>query len=589
MNILLILFVTIISFLFAYRIYGRYIAKVFKESDSNPTPARAMADGLDYVASNTLVVFSHHFSSIAGGGPIIGPTVALLYGFYPTWLWIIIGGILIGAVHDYTSLFVSIRENGRSMAEIARKTMGKTGFVLFILFTLFLVVVVCAAFLGLTATALTSLVPVKTLQIPEGQTLLRTITDPKTGELKAAVGGIASSSVIIITFFAPILGWLIVKRGMRVLPASLIAIAVAFGSVVIGLIYPVRFSPETWMVLLSIYCFFASSIPVWIVLQPRDFINSFILYGGLFALLAGIITGGLSGITLNAPAFNISEGGVKLGPIWPILFITVACGAISGFHSLVASGTTSKQVQKESDVKKIGYGGMLLESLLAAAVLIIVATGLSFTEYTSIVFPDTGRSNPVLAFSLGTGLFLQKTLGIAAYIGTIFGIVMVEGFLATTLDTSVRLGRYLLEELWKVIYKDVPVVFRFHYFNSAIIVLVMFGLAYKQGFLLIWPIFGSANQLLASLALIAVSVWLVGRARKNLFTLLPAGFMIITTITSLVYLLFTKYIPGHNQTLSVFAIALVLLACGVAALAIKNLFEYRNGAKEVINDQLVQG
>jgi len=590
MNVLLILLVTVIFFLFAYKIYGRYIARVFKENDLNPTPAKSMADGLDYVASNTLVVFSHHFSSIAGGGPIIGPTVALLYGFYPTWLWIIIGGIFIGAVHDYTSLFVSVREKGRSMAEIARKTMGNAGFVLFILFTLFLVVVVCAAFLGLTATALTSIVPVKTLQIPEGQALLRTMPDPKTGELRVAIGGVASSSVIVITFFAPILGWLIVKRGMRVLPSALIAIAVAFGSVIIGLLYPVRLSPEVWMVLLSVYCFFASAVPVWIILQPRDFINSFILYGGLFALLAGIIAGGLSGITLNAPAFNIGGGEAKLGPIWPILFITVACGAISGFHSLVAGGTTSKQVQKESDVKKIGYGGMLLESLLAAAVLITVATGLSFTDYTSIVFPDPkiGKSNPVLAFSLGTGLLLQKTLGIAVYIGTIFGIVMVEGFLATTLDTSVRLGRYLLEELWKVIYRDVPLVLRSHYFNSAIIVIVMFMLAYKQGFLLIWPIFGSANQLLASLALIAVSVWLVGRARKNLFALLPAGFMIITTITSLVYLLFTKYIPGHNQTLSVFAIALVVLACGVAALAIKNLSEYRNGAKEVIRDPLVQ-
>jgi carbon starvation protein len=590
MNILFILALTVILFLVAYRLYGGYIARVFRENDANPTPAKALADGLDYVPSNTLVVFSHHFSSIAGGGPIIGPTVALFYGFYPTWLWIVLGGILIGAVHDYTSLFVSIREKGRSMAEIARKTMGNPGFVLFILFTLFLVILVCAAFLGLTATALTSLVSLKTLQLSDDQTLLRTVVDPKSGEIKAVIGGVASSSVIVITLFAPLLGWLIVKRGLRTLPASLIAIGVAFGSVLIGLKYPVRFSPEIWMVLLSIYCFFASAIPVWILLQPRDFINSFILYGGLFALLAGIVGGGLSGMTFNAPTVNISEGTSKLGPIWPILFITVACGAISGFHSLVAGGTTSKQIQKESDAKKIGYGGMLLESLLAASVLIAVATGLSFIDYTNIVFPDPkiGKSNPVLAFSLGTGLLLEKTIGIPVYIGTIFGIVMVEGFLATTLDTSVRLGRYLLEELWKVLYREVPAVFRSHHFNSAIIVTIMFILAYKQGFLLIWPIFGSANQLLASLALIAVSVWLVSRARKSLFTLLPAGFMIITTITSLVYLLFTKYIPGHNKTLSLFAIALVLLACGVALLAIRSLSEYRNGAKEPVRDPLIQ-
>ncbi len=583
MNILFLLCLTIFFFILAYRLYGRYISKVFNEDDSNPTPAKALLDGLDYVPSKTSVVFSHHFASIAGGGPIIGATVALLYGIYPTWLWILLGGILIGAVHDYTSLFVSMREKGRSMAEIARKTMGTPGFVLFILFTLFLVILVCAAFLSLTATALTSMVSLKILQLPENQHILKTVIDPRSGEIKAVIGGVASTSVIIITAFAPLLGWLIVKRGVKTVYAAILAIVVAFGSVLVGLNYPVNLQPETWMVLLSIYCFFAAAIPVWIILQPRDFINSFILYGGLLIIITAIISGGLKGMTLQAPGLNIAEGNSRLGPLWPILFITVACGAISGFHSLVASGTTSKQVQKESDAKKIGYGGMLLESLLAVSVLIAVASALSFKDYLNIVFPDpgTGKSNPILAFSLGTGLLLEKAIGIPVYIGTIFGIIMVEGFLATTLDTSVRLGRYLLEELWKVLLRDVPSILRSPNINGGIIVVIMFVLAYKQGFLLIWPIFGSANQLLASLALIAVSVWLVNKARRSLFTLLPAIFMIVTTIASLVYLLITKYIPSGNHTLSGFAMALILLALGVAGIAVKNLVGYMNGAKEV--------
>lgn len=589
MNILYLLLLTLFIFFFAYRVYARYISQVFNASDSNPTPAKVIYDGVDYVPSKTSVVFSHHFASIAGGGPIIGPTVALIYGFYPSLVWIIIGAIFIGAVHDYTSLFVSIRERGRSIAEIARKTMGKSGFILFILFTLFLIVLVSAAFLSLTATALTSTVSLEILQLPEEQTLLRTVVDTKTGETKAIIGGVASTSVIIITLFAPLIGFLIVKRQIKTLNAVIIGFTIAFLSIIIGLKFPLRLSPETWMIILSIYCFFASAIPVWLLLQPRDFINSFILYGGLIALIGSIIVGGMKGISISAPAINVAEGYSKLGPLWPMLFITIACGAISGFHSLVASGTTSKQIQKESDARRIGYGGMLLEALLAISVLIAVGATLSYSEYREIVFPDEkiGKSNPVLAFSLGTGLLLDKATGIPVYMGTIFGIIMVEGFLATTLDTSVRLGRYLLEELWKVIFKEIPPVLRLTYLNAGIIIFISFLLAYNQGFLLVWPVFGSANQLLASLALIAVSLWLTAMARKSFFTLLPAIFMLLTTIASLLYLTITKYIPSNNQALTGISGVLIVLAIGVTFLALKNLISI-NGEKETAKDSLNQ-
>ncbi|MFA4915279.1 MAG: carbon starvation CstA family protein [Syntrophales bacterium] len=231
MNILVLLLISLACFFVACKVYGTYIEKNFNVKDSHQTPANSMADGRDYVAAKTPVVFSHHFASIAGGGPIIGPTVALLYGFYPSWIWIILGGIFMGAVHDYTSLFLSMREKGRSMAEVARKTMGGWGFVLFILFTLSLVLLVCRAFLGLTATALTSLVNSETLQLPTDQTILHTVTDVRTGEIKGLIGGIASTSVIIIALAAPLLGYMLYKQGVKIVTASIIAGFIAFGSI----------------------------------------------------------------------------------------------------------------------------------------------------------------------------------------------------------------------------------------------------------------------------------------------------------------------------------------------------------------------
>ncbi|MDI6776164.1 MAG: carbon starvation CstA family protein [Syntrophales bacterium] len=589
MNILVLLLVSIACFFMAYKVYAAYIEKTFNAKDSHQTPANSMADGRDYVAGKTPVVFSHHFAAIAGGGPIIGPTVALLYGFYPSWMWIVLGGIFLGAVHDYTALFISMRERGKSMAEVARTTMGNGGFILFILFTLFLVILVCGAFLGLTATALASLVKLRTLQLPPDQTLLRTVVDVRTGEIKGLIGGIASTSAIVITMAAPFLGYLLYRRGTKIVVASIIAVFIAFGSIQVGMQIPVTLSPEKWMLILSVYCFFAAGAPVWVLLQPRDFINAFILYGGMGALLLAIIAGGVQGIGINAPAVNITGGEAKLGLFWPIMFITVACGAISGFHALIAGGTTSKQVATESAAKRIAFGGMLAESALAVMVLITVASGLPFSEYTNIVFPEIAgeKSNPLLAFSLGMGLILNKGLSLPVYLGTIFGMVMVEGFLATTLDTAVRVGRYLLEELWKMIFDHPHAILKSFNFNAGLVVVIMFLLAYKQAFLAIWPIFGSANQLLAALTLIVISVWLTGRGRPNWFTILPSIFMMVTTVASLLYLLKAEYIPSGNMTLIGVDIVLVILASGVAVLAWNTFSGYRKGAKLPVVDPLM--
>lgn len=578
MNILLCLILTIAVFYFSYKKYSGFLSKTFGIDDKNPTPASSKCDLQDYVPGKTGVVFSHHFASIAGGGPIIGPTLALIYGFYPSLLWIVIGTIFIGAVHDFATMFISVREGGKTIADITNRTLGKTGYMLFILFVLFLAVLVTSAFLGLTATALTSLVPAKAVGI-EGGAVLQTITDSKTGQEMVRIGGIASTSVIVITLFAPIMGLLLYRKGISVLSASILSIIICIFSVWIGVIYPMQLSPTIWMFVLTGYVFLASGAAVWLILQPRDFINSFILYGGLAALIISIIITGLKGSEVTYPAINIAEGGARLGYIWPMLFITIACGAISGFHSVIASGTTSKQISKETDARKIGYGAMLLEGLLAVTVIITVSSGLDFSKYSSIVFPQDAqaRSNPILAFALGMGGLINSAMGLPVYFGALFGIILLEGFLATTLDTTVRLNRYLFEELWDVLFKNPPAFMKSHYFNAGLSVTLMFIFAYKQTFLTLWPIFGAANQLLAALTLLTVSVWLLKRKTKAYFAIIPAAFMIVTTTGSLIYLLVTKYIPAWNQLLIIFDLALLFLSIGLIFIAWKAVSGFIKG------------
>ncbi|MEI7905008.1 MAG: carbon starvation CstA family protein, partial [Candidatus Firestonebacteria bacterium] len=353
----------------------------------------------------------------------------------------------------------------------------------------------------------------------------------------------------------PLLGYLVYKKNINAWLASFLAILICILSVIAGVSFPISINSTLWMVILSFYCLLAAGIPVWIILQPRDFANSFMLYAGIAGLFVAGIAAGLKGETLQLPAMNLAEGNAKLGPIWPFLFITVACGAISGFHSLVSGGTTSKQISRESDAKKIAFGGMLLEGLLAVGVLVAIGCGIMFKDYAGIVFPvdPSVKSNPILAFSLATGGLLYKGLGIPAAFGTVFGILMVEGFVVTTLDTAVRLNRYLFEELWTMLFKKVPGFLKTYIFNALLCVVLMFVLSYYNAFLIIWPVFGSANQLLASLALLAVSVWLTCRGKSALFTVIPAVFMLVTTIYSLSSLMLNNYPPNRNYVLTVFA------------------------------------
>ncbi|MFQ6007353.1 MAG: carbon starvation protein A [Candidatus Zixiibacteriota bacterium] len=567
MNVLIYFLTAIGCYVLGYRFYSRFIARSIGETAGRPTPAVEINDGKDFVPTRPSVLFAHHYSTIAGAGPIVGPTLGILYGIGPAWLWVALGAVFFGAVHDFVALFASIRERGCSMAEIARKSLGQSGFVLFIVFTIILIILVTSAFLSLTAISLTSLWPLDRLGLDEGQTLLRTkVVD---GETVGIIGGIASTSVVVITLLAPILGFLVIKKEIKTWLAYVIAFGVGVFSIYFGFHYPLPLSPTAWMVVIAVYTFFAAGLPVWVILQPRDFVNVQILYFGMAAMIAGIVVSGLNGLTVTAPLSNLAAGTEKMGPVWPFLFITIACGAISGFHALVAGGTSSKQLARETQAKTIGYGGMLLEGLLAVLVLIAIGSSLSFKEYMSITWPQVGSGNPILAFALSVGHLLNSSIGIPVAIGTVFGILTVEGFLITTLDSAVRLNRYLFEELWKTVFVHPPAYMMKFWFNSGLSVVLMLIIAFTNGYKLVWPLFGSTNQLLAALTLIAVTVWLHRAGRPSWFTIIPAAVMMVTTIASLVYVLIVKYIPSGNSLLAVTDIILLGLAFGVIGLSVR--------------------
>ncbi len=583
MNVLILLALSVLFFYIASKVYAGYIAKKLGEDPNNPTPATVNNDGMDYVPTKRYVVFAHHFSAIAGAGPIIGPTMAILYGLLPAWLWVVFGGIFFGAVHDFTALFISIREGGKSMAEVARKTLGKTGFNLFISFTILMLVLVTSSFLSATAISLTSLWPLTKLGVSEGGTILHTVV--RDGITYGRIGGIASTSVIFITLMSPLLGWLIFKKEIKTLIAYLLASLICIVSVILGIAFPVSLSPSIWMLIISVYVLFAAGTPVWTILQPRDFINVQILYAGIILMVVSLLSVGFSGVSITMPNFNVGEGVKSLGLIWPMMFITIACGAISGFHSLVAGGTTSKQLSKETDARKVGFNAMLLESILAVCVLLAIGVGLSFVDYKSIVWPSDSsvKSNPILGFSLAAGHLFNKGVGIPVSLGTVFGILLVEGFVITTLDASVRLNRYLFEELWTILFKNPPKILKRYWFNSGLAVLLMLMLGYSNAFSVLWPIFGTANQLLAALGLLAVSSWLLLKGKKYFFALYPAIFMIVTTMTSLIILL-NSYFQTKNYILIAVDILMFILAVGVTVLVVKTFINPMKPKKVVVEE-----
>lgn len=585
MNLFALFLPALLLYVIAHRYYSPFLARVFGVDDARVTPAVRLDDGVDFVPTRPHVLFAHHFSAIAAAGPILGPTMGVLYGYAPAFVWIVIGAILMGAVHDYVCLFVSVREEGRSMAEIARKYMGTTAFLLFALYIICNLILINAVFINLTAVSLTSLRSLADLGLAADQTLFRTVLRAD-GAPMAVVGGIASMSAIALTVVAPVLGFFVIRRNVPNRIAYPLATALCIGSVLIGFAYPVALQPlhlgswvidptSLWIILIAVYVCIAAATPVWMILQPREFVSVQFLYLGIGVLLVALLSAGLQGVPIQAPAADIAQGEQILGWVWPSLFVTIACGAVSGFHSLVATGTTSKQLMRESHGRHIGYLAMLGESGLALCVTLAIAVGISYTDYTAFLIRPDGagldwKANPVLAFSAAVAGICHTGLSIPPWLGLVFGLLMVEGFVLDTLDVSIRLNRYLLEEVWTVLFRGrVPWLLKKFTVNAGIAVVLMLALAYGNTAQSLWPIFGSSNQLLAALSLLTAAIWLAHHGRRVRYVLVPAVLIGLTTLAALTYLLVMVYWPKGNHTLAGAAVLLILLAFGFTAMVIR--------------------
>lgn len=525
MNAMLVVLIGCAILVVGYIFYGGWLAKQWGVDDAKTTPAHELEDGMDYVPAKAPVLMGHHFSSIAGAGPINGPIQAAVFGWVPVVLWVLIGGIFFGAVHDYGALFASIRHKGQSLGEVVAVNIGERAKKLFLLFSYLTLVLVVAAFASIVAGTFDG--------FPK---------DKAGNVIEASANTNASVAMISILFIvmAIIFGILVYRRGA---PLSVATVAGVIGIIiclVIGLnFHPIYLSNTAWMWIIAVYILIASVAPVWILLQPRDYLSSFLLYGMMIIAAVGVIGAGLTGADAahnDMPAFTgwvDTISSTSLGTMFPALFVTIACGAISGFHSLVGSGTTAKQLDHERDAKPIAYGGMLIECALA--LISLAAVSFIWQEYLA-----GDIRVPTQVFATGISRMVASIPGLEATQTTVASLLVltVSAFCLTSLDTATRLARYMFQEFWLKpgeTYKDVtgfkavlcnPLV------ATAITVVLGVGLG-MTGYSKIWPLFGAANQLLAALALLTVCAWLGNIGRNNKMFYIPMGFMLIVTLTSL--------------------------------------------------------
>jgi len=531
MSAIVLIVIAIAAFIVAYLTYGSFIIKKLGIDPKVKTPAFTMRDDFDYVPARAPVLMGHHFASIAGAAPILGPIVAAVFGWIPVFLWIVLGTIFLGAVHDTTALFASIRHKAKSISEVLKENVGVSSKKLFAAFATLTLILIMAVFAIVIANMFVS------------------------------IPSVATTSILFIVLAIPF-GYAIFRRGAPLLWSSVIGVALLTLCVWLGTLFPISLPFAAWLVLLLAYAFVAASLPVWFLLQPRDYLNSYLLYVFLAVAIIGIL---VTNPAIQLPAFTGFQ--TNLGYLFPILFVTVACGAISGFHSIVSSGTTSKQLSSEAHIKPIGYGGMLLEGLLAVIALTTVAV-LLLGDYTALL-KEVGWGG---AFSSGIGNFLTA-LGIPLVVGVGFGGLVLSAFALTTLDTATRLCRFLFVELSeKEEGKPATIVtFVTNRYVAGIIVVVCAGaLALTGTAMQIWPIFGSANQLLAGLALLAGAVWLAKSGKDNKFVLYPMVFMFAVTLTALVFV-FLKTLAAATWPLVIISAVLFIMGIILLYLAITKL------------------
>lgn len=549
MNGIILVFFAFFSYLLSYRLYGNYLSKKFNVNDNNPTPSHTMTDGVDYVPAKAPVLLGHHFASIAGAGPIVGPVIAAGFGWLPVYLWIILGAIFIGGVHDFSSIMASIRHKSKSIGTIIETYIGLDGKRLFLLFAWATLILVIAVF---------------------------TIIVSDTFSHNPAV---ASASIQFI-LLAILFGIMIYRLKMNLTIATLIGVVLLGLCIHLGGVFPINLDKNYWQIILLIYVFIASITPVWILLQPRDYLNSFLLYA--------VLGGGLIGVLFAQPEINLPSFTTfhlnEIGFLFPALFVTVACGAISGFHSLVGSGTTAKQLDKESDARIVGYGGMLIEGLLAVLSLVAVASMLN-DEFINIL----RNHGPVAAFSNGVAKFLNSIplLGISIDAGRNFSALAVSVFALTSLDTATRLARYSFQEFFEIGKKhanqEKKSFLKNRYFATFITVIFGGMLTFSGQSMTIWPLFGSANQLLAALALLALTVYVAYLKTNSAFVLIPMIFMFSVTLTSIGTLVYINFISERFVLSSIAALLFILaVLLGVKAYQVLMNSRYRQTQIESI-------
>ena len=529
MGALLLVVVPFVGYLVAYHTYGRYLARrIFRLDDSVDPPSVRMADGVDYVPTRKGIIFGHHYTSIAGTGPIVGPAIGIIWGWVPAIIWVVVGSIFMGAVHDFGALVVSMRNEGKSLSEVADRYVGPRASTIFFL-VVFLELLIVIAIFGVVIAAIFARFPGSVfavwLQIP----------------------------------IAVLLGLAVYKWKANVALATAVAVVAMYGTVVIGHWLPLEMPDgvlglsgvAVWVIILLLYAFVASTLPVTALLQPRDYINAWQLFIAMGLLVAGVAGSALAGgLEIVAPCVNLAPEGAP--PMWPFLGVTIACGAISGFHCLVSGGTSSKQVQRETDAQFVGYGSMLLEAALATLVIVAVGAGIGMAyEKGGTVFTGTeawqqhyaswtaaqGLSSKLAAVVVGSANMLS-TIGIPQAIGLIIIGVFIASFAGTTLDTATRIQRYVIAEL-AADFKLKPLANR--YAATAVAVIAAAALAFGtgasgKGALMLWPMFGAVNQLLAALALLLITLYLRRRGTWGyLLTLGPCLFMLVLTVWAMVW------------------------------------------------------
>lgn len=540
----LILFSAVVLIV-AYFTYGKYVFRKLKIDNKNPAPSHTHQDGVDYVPSKPFVVVGHHFASIAGAGPIVGPIIAVTYGWIPAVIWILVGGIFFGAVHDVGSMVASMRNEGKSIGVIIHNNIGRKGKLLFILFSFATLILVIAVFTDIIATTF--------------------VSNPE----------VASASILFI-LLAIAFGWvnkLTAHRKHAFAILSVVGAVLIYYFVFLGTQMPLVLDFELWIYLLLIYAFLASVTPVSMLLQPRDYLNSFLLYGLIIFAVVGIF---IANPVIEMDT-SVTLAPEKLGFIFPVLFVTIACGAISGFHSLVASGTTSKQIDKEEDVKIVGFGGMLIETFLA-----IIALGAVIVINRTDYLTKLDTQGPVSLFAEGLGTMITS-LGIPEGFAIGFVALTVSAFALTTMDTCTRLARFTLQEYFEDVKGPVGRTLSTNrYISTAVVVLVSVLLLQSGGFSTLWPIFGSANQLLAALALLAISVWLIKKKVKATFVTIPMFFMFTVTLSSLGIFAWQNF---QNQVYVLSIISAVLFVLSVVLILFARQSLKRNKGLPSVSDE----